>query len=147
MRRALVLLTVPFVLAACGASSASLRETARFAPRNATVFVAVQTHDDHWRSFAQQLLGTVPSVPRDAKEVAFAVVDGQTRVVTQALAHSLADTKGYRDALADVPKSATAIAYTSGEETQKRLLAFPGQVVVTSQRVPYRTIRRPRGRS
>ena len=147
MRRGLVLVALPFVLAACGGSSTSLRETARFAPRNATVFVAVQTHDDHWRSFAKQLLGELPSVPRDAKEVAFAVVDGQTRVVTQVLEHSLADTKGYRDALADVPKSATAIAYTRGEEAQKRLLAFPGQVVVTSQRLPYRTTRRPRDES
>jgi hypothetical protein len=147
MRRALVLLALPLVLSACGGSSSSLRDTARFAPRNASVFVAVQTHDDHWRSFAQQLLGDLPSVPRDAKEVAFAVVDGQTRVVTQALAHSLADTKGYRDALADIPKSATAIAYARGEEAQRRLLSFPGQVVVTSQRLPYRTIRRPRDES
>jgi hypothetical protein len=149
VRRALVsaALVLPLVLSACGGSGSSLRDTARFAPRNATVFVAVQTHDDHWRGFAEQVLGTLPSVPRNAKEVAFAVVGGRPRVVTQALVHSLADTKGYRDALADVPQSATAIAYTRGAEAQKRLLALPGQVLVTGQRVPYRTVRRPRDES
>jgi hypothetical protein len=143
MRRALALLALPLTLAACGSSSGSLRDAARFAPPNATTFAAVDTGDEHWRGFVRQLLGSVPPVPRDAHTVAFAVVDGQVHVVSRELKRSLADTRAYRDAVDTVPRGAHAIAFSTGADVRRRLLAFPGLVGYTGRGARYRTIRRP----
>jgi hypothetical protein len=141
VRRALLLAATALVAGGCGGTTASLGDAAQFVPANADVFVSVRTDGDDWRGFVRELLGQkVPAIPAGAREVAFTVVDGKARLVsTTTPAHPLADAAAYKSALAAIPSGATAIAYTSGARAARRLLSFPGQVLVTSNPARFRT--------
>jgi hypothetical protein len=147
VRRALLLAGVALLAAGCGSSSPDLGAGAAGVPADAQAFVAVRTDDPNWRLFARAVLGRVPPVPKGARDLEIALVDGKLVHPRASAARPLADTLAYRDARAAMPDGLHGLAYVRGDVAAARLHELPGLIAVTTNPVRFRTVPHPRGRA
>lgn len=145
MRRLLVLAAAGLIAAGCGSSSPSLGTGAAGVPADAQAFVAVRIDDPNWRLFVRAALGRVPKVAAGTKVLEVALVHGRLVVPHGPVAHSLAGSRGYKEARAAMPGGLRGVAYLSGALVAARLHEIPGAITITTIPIRVRRVLHPRG--
>jgi len=145
VRRLLVLAAAGLIAAGCGSSSPSLGAGAAGVPADAQAFVAVRTDDPNWRLFVRAALGRVPKVAAGTRVLEVALVHGKLVVPHGSVAHSLADSRRYRNARAAMPGGLRGIAYLRGDLVAARLHEIPGAITITTIPIRVRRVLHPRG--